>query len=341
MRCGNYSPPLAWSQIVIITWLVFLPAAVGQSLPDLNPTPALAVAPPRQLTVFVSLSLPDSELRALFIAAAGRRDVRIVFRGIRPGERLNDTIHDLHALLRGIESPPAVELDPPAFRAAGVTAVPVLLLQERGQTVARVQGTLALDWFEREVAAGRRGDLGTYGPVREMAEPDLLEELQRRVATLDWNRLRNQAAARYWQRATFVELPPATANRRYSVDLSVTVGNDITAPDGRFVARAGERLDPLQFLPFTQRLIIFDATRPEQVAVARRLAADNGGKRTVLLATRLDRAAGWESLDTLEQTLTAPVYLLNAAVRDRFRLERAPAVVEAVDGRLWVREIKP
>ena len=324
-----------------LIWLAGLTPAAGQSLINLDPNPAPAVAPPRQLTVFVSRSLPDSELRALFIAAAGRRDVRIVFRGIRPGERLNDAIHDLHALLRGIESPPAVELDPPAFRAAGVTAVPVLLLQERGQTVARVQGTLALDWFEREVAAGRHGDLGTYGPVRDIVEPDLIEELQRRVATLDWNRLRNQAAARYWQRATFVELPPATANRRYSVDLSVTVGNDITAPDGRFVARAGDRLDPLQFLPFTQRLIVFDATRPEQVAMARRLAADNGGKRTVLLATRLDRTAGWESLDTLEQTLAAPVYLLNAAVRDRFRLERAPAVVEAVDGRLWVREIKP
>ena len=178
MRCGS----VLFAGLV---WLAGLTPVAGQSLIDLDPSPAPTVSPSRQLTVFVSRSLPDSELRALFTTAAGRRDVRIVFRGIRPGERLNDAIHDLHALLRGIESPPTVELDPPAFRAAGVTAVPVLLLQERGQTVARVQGTLALDWFEREVAAGRHGDLGTYGPVREIAEPDLLEELQRRVATLD------------------------------------------------------------------------------------------------------------------------------------------------------------
>lgn len=333
MRCGS----VVFASLI---GLAGLTSAAGQLLPGPEPTPP-AVSPSRQLTVFVSRSLPDSELRALFTATAGRRDIRIVFRGIRPGERLNDAIHDLHTLLRGIESPPTVELDPPAFRAAGVMAVPVLLLQERGQTVARVQGTLALDWFEREVAAGRRGDLGTYGPMQAIAEPDLLEELQRRVARLDWNRLRNQAAARYWQRATFIELPPATENRTYGVDLSVTVGADIPALDGRFVARAGDRPDPLQFLPFTQRLIVFDATRPEQVTLARQLLADAGGKRTVLLATRLDRATGWNSLDTLEQTLAAPVYLLNAAVRDRFRLERVPAVIEAVDGRLWVREIKP
>ena len=200
MRCGNHSLPLAWSPLLIITWLVFLSPAVGQSLPALDPTPAPAVAPPRQFTVFVSRSLPDSELKALFAAAAGHRDVRIVFRGMRPGERLDAAIRGWQALLRGLDPPPTLELDPPAFQVAGVTAVPVLRLEERGQEVARVRGTLALDWFAREVAAGRRGDLGSYGPMAAIVEPDLLAVLRQRAAALDWDRLKTQAQARYWQR---------------------------------------------------------------------------------------------------------------------------------------------
>jgi conjugal transfer pilus assembly protein TraW len=291
--------------------------------------------------VFLSRALTDRELQTVAAAAAGRPEVRLVFRGPRPGERLDAAIRGWQALLRGLDPPPTLELDPPAFQAAGVSVVPLLRLEENGREIARVRGTLALEWFEREVAAGRRGDLGAYGPVVALLEPDLLAVMRQRAGALDWEHVKAQAAARYWRQVAFTELPEATAERRYRVDLTVTVGRDLRAPDGRWIAHAGDRFDPLQVRPLRTRLLVFDPTRPAQRALAHRLLAEAGDRPLRLLATRLEREAGWADLAALEQDLAAPVYLLTPAVQDRFRLERVPVLVEAEGGELWVRELRP
>jgi len=328
-------------------WLQSNPAAAPASQPPPAepglPTRDAGVQRPagaQQLTVFVSRALADSELRSLFEQAAGRDPVRIVFRGVLPGERIDTALRHIHRLLRGIEPPPVVELDPLAFREAGVTVVPVLLLKQDGNRVARVRGTLALDWFRARVQAGESGDLGTYGPVEAIAETDLLEEIQRRLANLDGETLKSKALQRFWERARFVELPPATEDRVRRVDPSIVVQRDIPTPDGRYVARAGDRLNPLKLLPFDRRLVIFDGSQPAQVAAARRLGAA-ADRPVIYVTTRIDRADGWEALQRLEGTLAQPVYLLTVEMKQRLQLERAPAVVEAEGHDLIVREVRP
>ncbi|MFO1432507.1 MAG: TrbC family F-type conjugative pilus assembly protein [Candidatus Competibacteraceae bacterium] len=317
------------------------PAAPGLSIRDGGVQRPAGQRPTgaQQLTVFVSRALADSELRALFEQAGGQDAVRIVFRGVLPRERIDTAVRHLHRLLRGIEPPPIVELDPVAFREAGVTAVPVLLLQD-GDRVVRVSGTLALDRFRARVQAGESGDLGTWGPVEAIAETDLLEDIQRRLAGLDGAELRRRALQRFWQRARFIELPPATADRVRRLDPSIVVASDIPAPDGRYVARAGDRLNPLALLPFDRRLVIFDGSQPVQVAAARRLGAA-ADRPVIYVTTRIDRADGWEALQRLEGTLAQPVYLLTAEIKDRFQLERTPTVVEADGQQLVVREVRP
>ena len=221
-----------------------------------------------------------------------------------------------------------------------MTVVPVLLLKQDGNRVARVRGTLALDWFRARVQAGESGDLGTYGPVEAIAETDLLEEIQRRLANLDGETLKSKALQRFWERARFVELPPATEDRVRRVDPSIVVARDIPTPDGRYVARAGDRLNPLEILPFDRRLVIFDGSLPAQVAAAQRLgvAAD---RPVIYITTRIDRADGWEAMQRLEGTLAQPVYLLTVEMKQRLQLERAPAVVEAEGHDLIVREVRP
>lgn len=309
--------------------------ASGTSLPAVSPVS------PAELLIFISRSLPDGELRALFAAIAGRADVRLVFRGVRPGERLPAFLRSTHELLAGLQPAPNVGLDPEAFRAHGVSAVPELVLQENHQVIARVRGTLAVDWFLREVAAGRRGDFGAYGPVREIAEPDLLEELQRRAAALDGAALKRWALARFWEGAAFVELPETVAAQVREVDPTVQVMADIAGPDGRLIARAGDRINPLAVLPFTSRLVVFDPLRPAQVAVAQAAGRAVGLRRVIYLVTRLDRQRGWQDLHDLETRLGQPVYLLTADLAERLQLQRAPAVVEAAGPRLRVEEIVP
>jgi conjugal transfer pilus assembly protein TraW len=126
------------------------------------------------------------------------------------------------------------------------------------------------------VLAGERGDLGVLGPVKPVTEPDLIEELQRRLAALDLDKLRERALERYWRRVGFEELPVAAEPRTREIDPTITAPRDLRTADGTPLVQAGERVNPLDRLPFAQRLVVFDATDQRQLATAKRLGREAG-----------------------------------------------------------------
>jgi conjugal transfer pilus assembly protein TraW len=145
----------------------------------------------------------------------------------------------------------------------------------------------------------------------------------------------------WWARARFEHLSTATQLRERFVDPTLEIYQDIRAPNGDYVVRAGQRINPLDTLPFTLRLVVFDATQPQQVRMARELGEAPGGLRPVYIATRFDREAGWDGFMSIEDALDDPVYLLTPDLRTRFSLDRVPATVEA-QGRVFVvREYPP
>jgi conjugal transfer pilus assembly protein TraW len=292
------------------------------------------------LTVLVSRSLGAAQLKEIFAFAADTPRVRVAFRGVAEDESLMDFVRQIHGLLAGVEPVPEVVLDPTPF-AAGMDVAPVLLAHGPDGELARVAGLADPQWLRGRVLAGERGDLGVRGPVKPVTEPDLIEELQRRLAALDLGKLREVAVARYWQRVAFAELPVAAESRTRAVDPTITAPREVRAADGTLLVRAGDTLNPLDRLPFTQRLVIFDASDERQVATARRLGREAGERRVVYLASRLDRRSGWEGLASLEDALDAPVYLLTPEVRERFALERVPAFVEARGRVFVVAEVPP
>lgn len=290
-------------------------------------------------TVFVTRALGTEALRAIFREATGA-DVRIVFRGVAPGERLMDAIRAIHALLDGTDPLPNVEIDPTAFRDHAVETAPVIVAAGPAGVLARVTGLSSPDWLRQHIRTGARGDLGVHGPVVAISEPDLIEELQRRLAALDLGALRDGAIQRYWHRAAFEALPTVTEARERTIDPTLTASADLVLPDGTQLIQAGQTVNPLAHLPFTQRLIVFDTADPGQVATAQRLS-EGAGPRPLYLASGLDRAQGWDGLRAVEDRLDAPVYLLTPDVRARFALERVPATVEAQGRVFLVREVPP
>jgi conjugal transfer pilus assembly protein TraW len=319
-----------------------------------TPSPGSAVSAdrPREFVLYVSTSLGTPALKDIFEEARGQDDLLIVFRGVRPGQRVPDFLRELRPWLKGGEprKPPRLVIDPTRFRAAGVSVVPTLTLEEHGRVLAQVRGLTGLDWFRSKIgrldpAKSEGGisplNLGTQGPTREIAEVDLIAEIQRRLAGIDWAARKREALARFWANRTFLELPEATADRERRIDPTVVAPRDVTGPDGSLIVRAGQRVNPLDRLPFRQRLVVFDATRPSQVEAARRLGREADGRRVVFLATRLDREAGWQRLQDLESALGAPAFLLTPDLRDRFGLEFVPSVIDAGDRVFRVREIKP
>lgn len=329
--------------------------------PDAHPVPSgTAVEPvPRpaktgvsglMVTILASRALGAAPLRELVAQAAGRSEVRVVFRGVAAGESLAAFIRQIHALLRHLQeeidtdATPRIEIDPRPFQTPPVDLAPTLIVTDgAGTEIARVSGISRPDWLLEQVRQGRRGDLGVRGPTVAVSEPDLIVELQRRLAGIDWRARREAAWARYWARAELAELPLAEHPRQRHLDLSLTAPSEVALPDGTTVIRAGERVDPLSVMPFRQRLFIFDATDPRQVAeIARRGAASRAeGRLPLYLATRLERAAGWAGYRAVQAALGDPLYLLPPDVQRRFRIERVPAVVESREGVLMVSEWVP
>ncbi len=306
-------------------------AIAAGALPDPAVVPATP-RPGRRFRLYVSQSMPTAELGAALAQARRHPDLTVVLRGLAPQQTLGQLRRRLLALSGRTEpgaGPPAIELDPPRFAAAGIGVVPTLVCEDGGRELARVAGLIDSDWLRREVDGGRRGDLGTLGEVLPIVEPDLMLALAQRAAGWDLEQLRRNAESRYWQRRAAPILPAATVARARRIDPSFVVTADLVAPDGRAIARAGETINPLARAPFTQRLLVFDATEARQCAAVSALIRAAGERRVTLMTTRWDAQRGFVGLAALGRELGRPVYLLGPELVERFRLERVPSMVEA------------
>ncbi|PKD39506.1 conjugal transfer protein [Methylomonas sp. Kb3] len=290
--------------------------------------------------LFVSFSLGESALKGIFEEVAGRDDVLLVFRGPKPGQKLPALMADLKRLLKGIEPLPNIVIDPTRFQRWSVASVPDIIVEQEGKARLHVRGVSSLPWLDEQIKAGKQGDLGTLGDVGEIAEIDLLEEIKRRMAAIDWKQKQRQAIERFWGQQKFEDLPTAQADRERIVDLTITAPRDLTAPNGQLIIRAGQTVNPLDKMPFGLCLKVFDATVPAQVELIQCQSCQNKQARVMYLATALPRQSGWDSLQRLETALQAPVYLLTPDVRSRFQLQQVPAIVEQVGNQLVVRERK-
>lgn len=301
--------------------------------------------PGERLLVFVTLGPePERDLernRRLLreVAAWGEPEVVVALRGLPAGMRTLKQLAAYFQQLRGDGALPGLRLDPTLFRRHRVQVAPTVVLERDGQKVAEVRGLVSPQWLRRQAAAGRRGDLGQMGPTSPLAERDLIEELQERLLAVDWEAKKRRALERYWERLKFVALPRAQEERQYYVAAKYRVPQEVVLPGGKVLARAGEELDLCQQVRPTFALVVFDAADPAQVAWAKgALRAQQGRWRVKLLATALPERS-WLALEKLEAEFQAPVYLLSEEVRERFRLERVPALVVPEAGRFLVREV--
>jgi len=304
-----------------------------------NPHSTITSSKPLTL-LFVSFSLGESALKGIFEQASGRGDVLLVFRGPKPGQKLPALMANLKRLLKGMDPMPNIVIDPTRFHRWSVTSVPDIVVEQEGKSLLHVRGVSSLSWLDEQLKAGKQGELGTLGDVGEIAEIDLLEEIKRRMAAIDWKQKQQQAIARFWAQQKFEVLPVAQADRDRTVDLTITAPRDVAASNGQLIIRAGQTVNPLDKMPFGLCLKVFDATVPAQVELIKHQSCQDKRARVMYLATQLPREEGWESLKKLETRLKSPVYLLTPDVRSRFQLEHVPAIVEQSGNQLVVRERK-
>lgn len=181
-------------------------------------------------------------------------------------------------------------------------------------------------------------DFGTHGPVWEIAEPNLLEVIKARLSSmqdsgeLDEMREEMQDTTRAYvnRPRPVLGLLPAEEDHSYEVDLSITLDRDLMDHRGVVFARAGTRINPLDYSHFNQRIVVFDGDVPEQVA----FALSKGNELDTLLVL----------------TNGAPLELMRAHGRrfyfdqdgqivSRFQITRLPSVITRGGSRMIVTEV--
>ncbi len=288
-----------------------------------------ADAPVPDIYVFLSLSLGDSVLKTIFADLAAHPNAIGVLRGIPKGAKLQTGLLHVQQIASQFEPPPRIVLDPRKFREFGIDSVPTIATELPDGKV-KVRGLANLDWFLEQLAQGKAGDLGVRGELREISEPDLIELMKARLAKIDLRRQARVTVETFWSRVLFYDLEETVTYRRRVIDPTVVGTRDLATPNGKVFFRAGERVNPLELIPFTHRMLVFDATQADHLRlVNEQLGQLPDFQRVILIATRLPREEGWDELKALERQLGHPVYLLTPDLRERFQLEYAPAVVYA------------
>lgn len=292
--------------------------------------------------IFVSQSLGQEMLREIVWENRGHKDRVMVFRGFPEGQSLKGFVAGFRSLIEGMERKdiPPITIDPERFAQYGITQVPAIVRDDPKGNRHTVIGIHQVDWLNRQtsVSPGSK-DYGQRGETLSISESDLLEQVKERARTFNWAAYKQDVQDKFWQDAHFESLPEAKSDREFWIDPTFTVPRELKDAKGHLIAAAGQRVNPLETLPFHQKLIVFNGARPSEVDwVFAELNKENSNRIT-LITTEMDRNTGWSGLQLLQKKLGARVFLLNPAIRRRFKLAATPSIIESVDRKFRIREI--
>lgn len=312
------------------------PMAENIGLPD-KPKPG------GRVIFFVSFSMGSDGLEDVLETASTTPDSIVVFRGIRDEKNFAKSITEMQSLAAKQTPIPNVIIDPTLFRDYNVKQVPTIILLDDDKTkdIARVSGLSNPSWLLSKVDSGHKGDFGVMGDVVEIYERDLIEVMKEKAASIDWEKKKEAAIKRFWERQQFNELPRAARSRIRTIDPSILITDDIRDADGKTIVAKGTKINPLEKLPFTQALVVFDPLDEKQTrAVDDRLKQlREKYSRITLIVTRFDRTDGWKSYKNITDHFDMPVFNLTNDVRSRFDIQYVPSIVSSESLAFRVEEI--
>lgn len=298
-----------------------------------------------QFRLFVSQSMPDQEVRSLLELSREDPSFVLVLRGLKPDQNITEVhrwIYRLLAPIREDEPMPTITIDPEPFNELGVDHVPVLAQYDRsGKLLGYALGMTSKSWMVDQTQSGRRGNMGAYGPTVQVAEVDILEVIKERAEQFDWAAASEGALDRFWARTEAHELPRTRRDRIRMLDPTFEITQTIVAPDGTVIAEEGERLNPLDAVPFISTLVFFDPADPDQARWAKDQVDRLRGTPVTVMASQLRSLDGMDGLARLSDQIGAKVFSLPQQVRDTFHIEHVPTLVTAVGREFQIHEQVP
>ncbi|MFQ5598911.1 MAG: hypothetical protein ACE5GK_12805 [Nitrospiria bacterium] len=178
-------------------------------------------------------------------------------------------------------------------------------------------------------------DLGTFGTTYAIAEPDALDEIERRAKAVDWGKIINkktmEKAVKSYRPSGLKKIGRAEKDRTVKVSMVYTLQSDI--PDGRggILYPHGYRFNPLEHLFLPNIIVIINGNDPEQVLWFQSSRYAERFKVSLLL-TEGDYAQ-------LSNQLSRPVYYADGRLLDRLSIHAVPSVAMQKGTLMEVKEI--
>ncbi|MGK0602930.1 type-F conjugative transfer system protein TraW [Yokenella regensburgei] len=201
----------------------------------------------------------------------------------------------------------------------------------------RLQLTLLLTVLVATSAVAK--DLGTWGHLWTPAEPDLLTFIQDRIKSMEESgemaKLKDEAIERVKRNAVRPSpvqgLTPAIRYRTMTMDPTFTVAETITDTRGNIIARKGDRVNPLDKVPFNQTLYFIDGDNPDQMKWVRQQIVGKTDFKVILVNGNIRETS--EALD--EQIF----FDQSGVLTSKFGFEHTPVRITRDERVLRIEEI--
>lgn len=296
--------------------------------------------------LFISTGLPEDVLRESLRALNGHDNAVAIISGlIEEDHSIGETVAELRTLIQelGIDPKkgPDVFLEPTLFRELNVKSVPRLVRYDGPDPVISVKGTANIDWLDRQYEDGREGDLGEYGNTYEITEENLMVTIKKRAADIDADKQIDNAIDTFWENKNMHRLPEAQEDNSFLVDPSITVQQDIRTQTGQVIARAGQKLNPLDKVPFPRVGLVFDGTDEDQLewAIEQGKKAAEKNLTPVYMTTEVDQEEGWDSFEAMNERTPLAMKMVDKLILDRFQISKVPSKFYQQDDKIRVDEV--
>lgn len=196
----------------------------------------------------------------------------------------------------------------------------------------------ALSTLVLTAVPSRAADYGVFGALFRVEEPSVLETIYARLSEMETNGelaqmeedMKARARERIHRPLPVTGLARTEVYASYEVDLSITLDRDLADHRGVVFARAGTRINPLDYSRFQRRLVFIDGDDPDQVTFALDLNMREDVKIILVNGAPLELTEAHQVLFYFDQ---------GGMISNRFGLTHVPSVVSRADPVMLVEEI--
>lgn len=278
--------------------------------------------------IFVSLSMPKGTLRSLFEYAVSNKDnmnIKFVTRGWKRKE-FQLTISRFASLWpnnKDQSQMPQMITHPKLFESMNIDMVPAIAVKVDSGYWGVIKGVNSVELAKYYIDKG--DEFGSVrGPMYPIEEPNLIDEIKKAANDYDWSKGVEKAKNSARLAQPTMDLPRATVDESYLVDLTIRSTKEILHPNGQVVVKAGQLVNPLMDMTMSKSYIFFDASDPKQVLVVQEWIATKGSVQ--LIASRLPSDPVERMV--IKEKLGLPIGMLNKLIARRFKLKAVPSIVE-------------